>query len=383
MLLAVESLVAQSNTGRSQLLANYYQYWERRLYNAICKMVIRSMASLQLLLNMVSPKDLSATAPVEERRLVIKVKATMNNADIVVTPLLTDIYRFLSKAVKHQVESATAFVRWMHSTCIFCEPVIRPGGDDEEPVIMSYYSDVSQNAVIIKMMLQLNQNVHRSFKTFESYLSSWKRYDAEYDLWNAKKRARLAQGNFSTKSIEYFDGKLTQFQTLALNVGNQTTEKTVDFLHIDCFPCAVAIRSQAELCGLDYAKILHKLSKGQLQDIKDVIIGLQVNLTPHVFDPLFLLPISLRRHTLHAQADVERPPVDLESLKFVLSKITEVASVSMAMELRIVDVVEKYRTMRAFGVPLDDEEAALVDSIADEWMVSVFFSAFRMITAYA
>ena len=42
----VEEIVAHTATGCSPVLAGYYHYWERCLYNAIVQMVLRSMAAL-------------------------------------------------------------------------------------------------------------------------------------------------------------------------------------------------------------------------------------------------------------------------------------------------------------------------------------------------
>lgn len=35
LLMKIESLVVNTNTGRSAHMAAYYQYWERRIYNAL------------------------------------------------------------------------------------------------------------------------------------------------------------------------------------------------------------------------------------------------------------------------------------------------------------------------------------------------------------
>jgi dynein heavy chain, axonemal len=46
-----------------------------------------------------------------------QVRATLNGKDLVVTPAINDIYKYLTRAVKNVVESAKMFTRWMHGTC--------------------------------------------------------------------------------------------------------------------------------------------------------------------------------------------------------------------------------------------------------------------------
>lgn len=53
-LIKVEELVAGTNTGNSPVLARYYHYWEKKMYNAIAKMTISSLASFIVLLQVSS-----------------------------------------------------------------------------------------------------------------------------------------------------------------------------------------------------------------------------------------------------------------------------------------------------------------------------------------
>jgi dynein heavy chain len=64
--------------------------------------------------------------------------------------------------VKHLVESAKLFVRWMDGTCIECD-VETAAEDDEAAPDFSFYPDIFQNPHIIKMMLSLNQAIYRVF----------------------------------------------------------------------------------------------------------------------------------------------------------------------------------------------------------------------------
>lgn len=49
-LMKVEEVVAKTATGHSPVLASYYHFWEKCVYNAIAQMAIRSMAALMVCL---------------------------------------------------------------------------------------------------------------------------------------------------------------------------------------------------------------------------------------------------------------------------------------------------------------------------------------------
>ena len=86
--------------------------WAERIYNAIIKMVISSMATFQALLNVRGKRSGRASnddQPSEAQRPLCKLSASLNGKDIVVSPTEDDVYRYLKKSVNHIVESAKLF----------------------------------------------------------------------------------------------------------------------------------------------------------------------------------------------------------------------------------------------------------------------------------
>lgn len=73
-------------------------------------------------------------------------------------------------------------LRWMDGTCIETPP--QAVNEDEEPVIFSFYTDISASPQVIKTVLIINQAVHRTFITIGKYLEGWKRYKL---LWKLDK----------------------------------------------------------------------------------------------------------------------------------------------------------------------------------------------------
>lgn len=360
LLIKVEEIVAGVNTGTSSKMATYYMYWERRIFNAITKMIIASMTTFQALLN-VHTKDISGggsamgmsassglnggnrnrleEASKLKRPPLCKVKATMNGKDIIVTPSLSDMYKFLSKSVKHIVESAKAFIRWMHGTCRETEPLIV--SEDEEPITFTFYSDISQNPYVIKMTLSLNQEIHKVFNIVNRYLDSWRRYDTVYNLWNTKRRSALEKLADKKPPCVYFDTRMAQYTRLAESVRNQPTEKDTDFLQINCLPVAIAIAKQAEMWKDDYGKILYDVSNKKLLAISSTMDQLEIEL--------------------------DATPDDLESLKKVLNTVASIVDMSMEMELEYADVMERYRTLQTFGIPVDGPENEKASNLEKRW----------------
>ncbi|ETN24636.1 hypothetical protein PPTG_00868 [Phytophthora nicotianae INRA-310] len=346
LLIKVEEIVAGVNTGASPKMSTYYMYWERRIFNAITKMIIASMTTFQALLN-VHTKDISSAISIMgqgeggklKRPPLCKVKATMNGKDIIVTPSLSDMYKYLSKSVKHIVESAKAFIRWMHGTCRETAPLVV--NEDEEPITFTFYSDISQNPYVIKMTLSLNQEIHKVFNIVNRYLDSWRRYDTVYNLWNTKRRSALEKLADKKPPCVYFDTRMAQYTRLAESVRNQPTEKDTDFLQINCLPLAISIAKQAEMWKDDYGKILLEVSNKKLVAISNTMDQLETEL--------------------------ESIPEDLESLKKVLNTVASISDMGMEMELEYADIIERYRTLQTFNIAGDPAEFKKAFSLEQRW----------------
>nr|CCA14061.1 PREDICTED: similar to hCG1811879 putative [Albugo laibachii Nc14] len=392
LLIKVEELVAGVNTGTSPKMSAYYLYWERYIFNAITQMIIASMITLQALLN-VHMKDIESSkfyqsqllrqqqakrigsnaannqskgsdssdavtsaatvdssandsqsqgvlfTRIVRRAPVCKVKATMNGKDIVVTPSLSDMYKYLSKLVKHIVESAKAFVRWMHGTCRETEPLI--GKEDDEPITFTFYSDISQNPYVLKLTLSLNQEIHKGFNIVNKYLDSWRRYDMVYNLWNTKRRSALDKLADKNPPCVYFDTRMAQYSRLAESVRQQPTEKDSEFLQLDCLPVAISIAKEAELWKDDYGRILYQLSSKKLRSCTQLIDTFKEELGEN--------------------------PLDLDSLKKLLHTIATILDRSMEMELEYCDIIECFRTLKAYEISVDDCERDQAMRLERRW----------------
>ena len=76
--------------------------------------------------------------------------------------MVSDLFRHLRRAVRHVIESAKLFVRWMHGTCVECDPVLI--NEDEEYIFNYYELDIAQNPYVVKLNFTLNMALSRTFE---------------------------------------------------------------------------------------------------------------------------------------------------------------------------------------------------------------------------
>lgn len=133
--------------------------------------------------------------------------------------------------------------------------------------MFSFYQDMSKNPHVIKLMLQLNQAIHKVFSMMNKYLDGWRRYDTVYNLWNPKRKQALDKLAEKKHTCVYFDTRIASYELLAETVRAQPSEKDVDFIRIDCYPVALGIAAQADQWKMDYGAVLHRCSSVLLEEL--------------------------------------------------------------------------------------------------------------------
>ncbi len=328
MFVAVERLIAQTETGQSPMLLEYYQYCEKRLYNAICEMIVRSVTSMRYLFNFNGQRG----------QAMIRIKATINmgSGDIVVTPTVSEVSKLMMKVLKQIVVSAKSFRRWQDGSCIDCPPQPIPGKEEEEDYIFTFFDDVRSNSAIVKLLLQTNHDIHKTQQMCRTYLNSWLEYDTVYGLWESKKLKNVQKADFSKHTCVYFDGKLSGYKRLADATEKAPSSKVIDFIKMDCFNCAVQICRKADKWKQTYGDIMHNYATKQLYAFSEKIDKLE--------------------------NEVQTEPKDLLTFKFVLGKIREIIDMEMLAELEIKDLQERYEVMKKYGVIGSKDEEAEADA---------------------
>lgn len=320
-LMKVEEVVCKTTSGYSPVLYAYYHHWEKHIYNAITEMIIGSIA---VLLGMLECKD---TGP------LFRLQVSLSGKELVVTPSTNDVEKFISKCLKNITESSKAFVRWMHGTCITCDPVVV--NDEDEPYIYSFYEDIKQNPIVVNLTHKVNQHASSVISLSNKYLEGWRRYDKVNGLWNPKRKLEAEKQRTDAITTANLEQAMHYYQSIRESAESQPKFKNIDFLHLDVHAVAVGVARQAETWKEDYGEALHASSSAILTKLQE------------------------RLSTLEKQLRSETN--DLEQLKFVLNVVYTISAISPDMDLELLEVSERYRTLSRYrvNVPPSETEAAM------------------------
>ncbi|XP_033076049.1 dynein heavy chain 10, axonemal [Trachypithecus francoisi] len=321
LLTKVEGLVVHTNTGKAPRLASYYEYWEKKIYEVLTKLVLKNLQSFNSLI--------LGNVP------LFQTETILTAPEIILHPNTNEIDKMCFHCVRNCVEITKHFVRWMNGSCLECPP---QKGEEEEVVIISFYNDISLNPQIIEQAVMIPQNVHRILINLMKYLQKWKRYRP---LWKLDKAIVMEKFAAKKPPCVAYDEKLQFYSKIAYEVMRHPLIKDEHCIRLQLGHLANTVQENAKSWVISLGKLLNESAKEELY--------------------------NLHEEMEHLAKSLRKIPNTLEDLKFVLATIAEIRSKSLVMELRYRDVQERYRTMAMYNLFPPDAEKELVDKIESTW----------------
>uniref|UniRef100_A0A3B3TNK4 Dynein axonemal heavy chain 10 n=1 Tax=Poecilia latipinna TaxID=48699 RepID=A0A3B3TNK4_9TELE len=317
-----EHLILGTSSGKAKSMANYYTYWERKVFDSIVKMVV-------------SIKEFDVA--LMGRRPLFQIDAMLSAPKIVSQPQSNEIYWVIMQCIRECIDSTKRFPRWMNGTCLECPPQAVHG--EEELVTVSFLSDVWLDPSLKETATATSENIKRLLLSMERYLNTWKYYRA---LW--EKNRTIVNETFAAKnpSCAMYDDKLQFLSKIKRKVTQEPRFKAKYSIYLNLEPLVNTMLELAESWITSLSSFLNKPAKEDLFSLKD---------------ELMLLDKKLKKS-----------PETFDDLKSVLSTISDIRAMSLDVEIRILDIQEKYRTLAMHNVKVvGEDEQDLITKISLIW----------------
>uniref|UniRef100_A0A8C4WLB8 Dynein axonemal heavy chain 10 n=1 Tax=Gopherus evgoodei TaxID=1825980 RepID=A0A8C4WLB8_9SAUR len=327
LLTKMEGLVANTNTGKASKLAPYYAFWENKIYHTLTQLVLKNLQTF----NAAVLRDVP----------LFQTETILSAPEIILHPNASEIDKMSVHCIRDCVEVTKHFVRWMHGTCIDCPP---QHAEEDELITLSFFNDISQNPLIIEQAVLITQNIHKLLNSLTKYLNRWKRYRP---LWKLDKAIVMEKFAAKKPACVTFDEKLQFYIKIAQEVTQQPLIKDEQCIRLNLGPLAYTVQENAKGWVTSLGKLLNESAKEELFSLQEEIERLSQNL--------------------------RKTPDSLEELKFVLGTIAEIKDMTLQVELKYLDIQERYRTLAVYNIPVKERE--LVDKIKQIWETLLFDSS--------
>ncbi|KAJ1332384.1 hypothetical protein BSLG_008688 [Batrachochytrium salamandrivorans] len=340
-----ESLVANTNTGKSKALKEYYTFWEHKIFAAISLMVTNNLCYFENLLTSYrisklrgKPKSISNLKATDLARHLplFKVSASLSAPEIVISPMSQEIYKMMIKFVRSIVDTSKQFHRWLNGSCIISMP--QKINDDDDMFTFSFHSDLVQNQNVVALVNNVNSTINKTFADLHKWIDTWRKYRP---FWKVDKVVTLEKFAQKKPSVVNYDEKLMFYAKLSKDVENQPSVKDIHFIRVISTPLQQAIHNEATSWVVSIGKNLNNVCKEGL--------------------------FSLQERFKSYDRDISLYPQTLQDLTFVLNVIANIRNSSEEIELQYRDVMEGYRTLKMYQIDVDASDMDSADNLSFQW----------------
>ncbi|NWQ92969.1 DYH10 protein, partial [Burhinus bistriatus] len=251
LLMKVEGRVANTNSGKSPKLTSYYAYWENRIYQVLTQLIVKNLQAFNA--------AVLANVPLFQTEAILSVP------EIILQPNASEIDKMTVQCIRDCVEVTKHFVRWMHGTCIECPP---QHIEEDEVITFNFYSDVSQNPLIIEQAVLITQNVHKLLASLSKYLKQWKRYHL---LWKLDKGVVMERLAAEKPSCITFDEELQFYMKVAQEVTQQPLIKDEQCIRLQLAPLVYTVQENARGWVISLGKLLNESAREELFSLQEEI----------------------------------------------------------------------------------------------------------------
>lgn len=329
LLKSIEEHAFKNSTRACKAMKEYYYYWERRVYNALVKMILRALLSFKNLI----------TQPSIKQTPLFQIIAEYNHPFLVTQPPRTEVEAILAKLLNNIRNTSDLFWRWMDGTCIFC-PTGK--GPNDEPIQKHNFNiEIINSPIIAQVSFIIGDLKHKCYTKVDSFKDMWED-DRKKHLWDKKNKLSVDKLIDKNPSTNFLELRMSYYSNMKIEYDEMPKERNAFFISVSFNSVIESFKVQAKDWLDSYGGILRIMGERELAQIKK--------------------EIDEYHEKLKAETD------KFNDLKAILNIIAEINDNTMVMEFRISDVMEKFRTLSMYNQTINPpERLEEANSLADNW----------------
>lgn len=332
ILIKLEQLALNTNSGRSTYMRLYYDYWVQKIYTAFIKMTLNNLDKFSD--DFQSPK------------LLFQVDAVISSSEIFMRPTPQEVHNIVVRSMKDFLSKLKQFPRWMNEMCLQCKP--ERIGTTEDYFVHSFYDDVIQVPDIHDSINRLQKTCHRSVFEVNKYLQTWKRYKS---IWYYDKERTCDEFVAKCRSLSQFDEKFVHYFTMISDLKAKPDYLDIGPIRLNLRPLMDGIIDHCmewkttlgnKLAADTKYKML--LFKGEIEDLRTT---------------------------------VNQNIKGLDRFKSIMQAISTILKTNVNSELKYMNYQEVYRVLKQHEIIYDPEDEALAYLLEEEWKKLYTSALFR------
>ncbi|XP_060518939.1 LOW QUALITY PROTEIN: dynein axonemal heavy chain 10 [Cylas formicarius] len=331
ILIKLEALVLNTNTGNHPRMVPYYSFWELEVYKALISMTLTNLESF--------------VAKFETKELLFQIDAVVVTPEILLRPTAAEIYNAITRTAHDFLDRLAAFPRWMQETCLPCRPVMH---SKKEEFLYSFYDEVLKVPDVTEAVQKLQEVGHRCVANARRALFKWRRYRM---LWSFEKTSTCEKFMAQGATLEMYDEKFMFYRDVKESVVGFADFIDVDGIRINMRPLLDAV---ARHC----------------QEWKDTL--------GHLLDAdTFQKMLDMKKTIDDLRFAVRQNIKGLDRFKSIMLAIANVRRRNIQSELDYLRFQEIYSMLRQHDIPFDPAHEHMAHSLERDWKSLMMSGLYR------
>lgn len=335
----IESIQIKNNDN-NRLMSDYYNHWEKTILASLTKAILRSIISIYEMFKI-------GKQPNNENILFTIKSRFINSKEIMFNPNSLDIDQLLRKFIKSFWGAGSEFIRWIDGTC---KPPLEYkdfSEDKLEAIVPKYTYDayISENDDIRHYAYELYLIIKKIIENMDDNKTKYMLVyiKEEFGNWNNSK-AKVEKDLERHKSLRHFEIKINKMLVYMDNFKKKFSNKRV--------------------CEGNYIINNEELNNKGVEQLKSIINNMLTILVNHIEE------IDLKNFKEEIEKNKEKineKVVDPDSLKQVLSNISEVHQKQLDIDLKTLEIEEKIHFLELYNYNKIDELKNKFNTCKKEW----------------
>ncbi|CAH2003821.1 unnamed protein product, partial [Acanthoscelides obtectus] len=331
VLIKMEAMVLDTNTGKSPNMALYYQFWECEIYKALISMTLRNLDTF--------------TSKFSTDDLLFQVDAVVVSPEILLSPTATEIFNQVIKNSKDFIERLKIIPRWMDGSCIPCNPLKKADGED---YLYAFYEDIIKVQDVNESVNRMNDSAHKIILKVNSKLQRWRRYKS---LWSYDKVQTCEKFIAQSTSLSVYDEKFMFYNEIMENIYGVKPLVNVGSIQLNLQPLLDTIISNCKEWKVTLADLINVNTKERMDLMREKIDELKV----------------LVRQNIKG----------LERFKQIMQAISTIQKGNVSAELDFINFKETYAILRQHEMDFPPENEAMAHQLEKDWNELLISALYR------
>lgn len=291
ILIKMEAMVLNTNTGKSPSMISYYTFWEEEIYKALITMILKNLENI--------------TSKFDTKELLFQVDAVVVTPEILLRPTANEIYNMVIKNTKDFIERLRIFPRWMDGTCRVCQPIKMP---DNEEYLHSFHDEVLKIPDINEAVSKLYESAHKVIGNVTRELNKWKRYR---NLWSFEKVVTCEKFLEKHTLLFVWDSKFMFYNQIIESLQSYNEKKNVGSIQLNLTPLLDTIIEHCVEWKITLGRLIDTVTKTKMDEMGRKIDELKILVRQNIrgldkFKSVMEAIATIQRNNVSAELDYIR-----------------------------------------------------------------------------